>query len=308
VRTDGGRTEDGASGDLVDGNVVWLPRDWLGPRSELIPFGSAADAADAANAAEVEEGANPPVPPTASDFWGESSASVQDVLRAPAGGTEAPAFPRPPAGGLRAPATTRLSRPFTRLSGPFGNARAGAREALGSRARAASMLAAGAATLVLILSLLGTTARKGDPPGRIGARVGQLAAGLSSAAVPGLPARALRALERSLLGHVPAVISAPSRRPHRVLSRRDANRPQQHPRHRPRTDHPSTGTVQHVRYTRPMPPSSQQASGSPSPPAEPSIAPTGTASGGTSVHRSPSNQQPALGASGALAPGSSPDG
>ncbi len=50
-------------------NVIRLPRDWLGPREELVPFGPRAD-----------EGAPPP---SAADFWGEGSAAVQDALQVP---------------------------------------------------------------------------------------------------------------------------------------------------------------------------------------------------------------------------------
>jgi hypothetical protein len=47
-------------------NVVPFPRDWLGPREELVPFGPAASG-DAGRA-----------PPSASDFWSEDSAAVQE--------------------------------------------------------------------------------------------------------------------------------------------------------------------------------------------------------------------------------------
>ncbi|MEA2159666.1 MAG: hypothetical protein QOD66_2046 [Solirubrobacteraceae bacterium] len=46
-----------------------LPRDWLGPREELVPFGPSADAAAP--------------PPSASDFWGEQSAALQHALQGP---------------------------------------------------------------------------------------------------------------------------------------------------------------------------------------------------------------------------------
>lgn len=56
-------------------NVVRLPRDWLGPRDELVPFGPRASSDDA------EE-----PPPSAEDFWGERSAAIHDALQAPADG------------------------------------------------------------------------------------------------------------------------------------------------------------------------------------------------------------------------------
>ena len=55
--------------DQVDAstNVVQLPRDWFGPRDELVPIG------------EPERDA----PARADDFWGEGSAAVQDAMRRP---------------------------------------------------------------------------------------------------------------------------------------------------------------------------------------------------------------------------------
>lgn len=47
-------------------NVVQLPRDWLGPRDELVPVGTPADA-----------------PPTAESFWSEDSAALQSAWQQP---------------------------------------------------------------------------------------------------------------------------------------------------------------------------------------------------------------------------------
>jgi hypothetical protein len=59
--------------------VVRLPRDWLGPREELVPFGPRAPSED------TEE-----PPPSAEDFWGERSAAIHDALEAPADISDAP--------------------------------------------------------------------------------------------------------------------------------------------------------------------------------------------------------------------------
>jgi hypothetical protein len=48
---------------------VRLPRDWLGPRDELVPFGPRADP--------------PASPPSADDFWGEKSDAVQLAVQGP---------------------------------------------------------------------------------------------------------------------------------------------------------------------------------------------------------------------------------
>jgi len=55
----------------TDSNVVPLPRDWLGPRDELVPIGPP----------EPEE--PPGSAPTAADFWSEGSANVQTAWRGP---------------------------------------------------------------------------------------------------------------------------------------------------------------------------------------------------------------------------------
>jgi hypothetical protein len=78
-------TESGEQEARPRTNVVRLPRDWLGPRDELVPFGPRASSEDA------EE-----PPPTAEDFWGERSASIHDALQAPADSVDAPAGTRTP--------------------------------------------------------------------------------------------------------------------------------------------------------------------------------------------------------------------
>ena len=79
--------------------VVRLPRDWLGPREELVPFGP--------RAASVEEDERPPSsedpPPSPADFWGEQSAALQSALEAPT----APGYGRAGSGGER---TLRVDR------------------------------------------------------------------------------------------------------------------------------------------------------------------------------------------------------
>ena len=62
------------------GNVVRLPREWLGPPEELIPFGPTAGATAEERSEPVREEAAGPFP----DFWGEESAVLQDVIEAQA--------------------------------------------------------------------------------------------------------------------------------------------------------------------------------------------------------------------------------
>lgn len=65
------------------GKVVPLPRDWLGPREDLVPFGPSAGAGP-----PEEDGGEPPEPAltevkrpvSPEDFWGEHSAALQGAV------------------------------------------------------------------------------------------------------------------------------------------------------------------------------------------------------------------------------------
>jgi hypothetical protein len=84
--TEGPQTEAGEHEAQPRATVVRLPRDWLGPREELVPFGPRAASQSASGA--VPSGESPPIadesPPSAEDFWGERSAAIHDALQAPA--------------------------------------------------------------------------------------------------------------------------------------------------------------------------------------------------------------------------------
>lgn len=101
VETDGSKSQDGAPKPPTVSNVVPFPRDWLGPREELVPFGRDAvekPVADA-QAADVQEiSLAPPRGPEA--FWGEDSAEIHGVLQGPdvaPGDDASEPTPRPPA-------------------------------------------------------------------------------------------------------------------------------------------------------------------------------------------------------------------
>jgi hypothetical protein len=106
--TDDPHIEPASPGTKPKSNVVRLPRDWLGPREELVPVG--ADRPQRESRAEHERdlpggpsgnlvkpdgelipfAPDPPVDepnehfaPSADDFWGEHSASVQDAVQRP---------------------------------------------------------------------------------------------------------------------------------------------------------------------------------------------------------------------------------
>lgn len=87
------RHPEGASRDeQPDANVVRLPRDWLGPREELVPFGAGAASASP----DTEEDGLDKLP-APEDFWSESSAAVQSAWMAPDADSESdPAEPDRP--------------------------------------------------------------------------------------------------------------------------------------------------------------------------------------------------------------------
>jgi hypothetical protein len=69
-------------------NVVRIPRDWFGPREELVPFGPRAAQLEAereASADRVSEQASAPgdLPLDPNMFWGEDATSIHDVVDAP---------------------------------------------------------------------------------------------------------------------------------------------------------------------------------------------------------------------------------
>jgi hypothetical protein len=73
VETEGPKTEHGGAEPGTTNNVVPFPRDWLGPREELIPFGSSAG-----------YGVEQPAPaPGAEAFWGGDSGPLHAVIPEP---------------------------------------------------------------------------------------------------------------------------------------------------------------------------------------------------------------------------------
>jgi hypothetical protein len=109
---EGRETEVRETGPQSQANVVRLPRDWLGPREELVPFGPRVASLDAETAPPADNGEAAPssdngeaAPPSAEDFWGERAAAIHDALQAPAN----PAHPDTRSAGLAG--TRGASRP-----------------------------------------------------------------------------------------------------------------------------------------------------------------------------------------------------
>ena len=84
METDGPKSQEGAPQSGTVSNVVPFPRDWLGPRDELIPFGRdpAEETKPESEAADVREISLAP-PPGPDAFWGEDSAEIHAVLQGP---------------------------------------------------------------------------------------------------------------------------------------------------------------------------------------------------------------------------------
>jgi hypothetical protein len=82
VETDGRGGEEGRREGPDQSNVVPFPRDWIGPRDELVPVGPGAeDRAPEPEASVLELPRE--VPPTAADFWGEDAAAIHDPVERP---------------------------------------------------------------------------------------------------------------------------------------------------------------------------------------------------------------------------------
>ena len=234
---DGRQTADGRA---LDDNVVRLPRDWLGPRDELIPLGSSANGQSGAQ--------------TASDFWGEASSSLQSALEAPPPPREAVA----------------------------------ARRALPPRYARSLGVAAVAAALLVGLVVFATGSHKPS--------VGR-ASTPGSAQDLAIAARTQRALDWSASRPGGPTAERGARTRHRATTRVD-HRADRATRH--------TVIVEQVRYVSARAQSSGSASVAPSSPSTGSS--SAQASSASSNPAAGSVNQPAVGANGALGPGTSPDG
>lgn len=286
------QTDEGGERSLEGDNVVRLPRDWLGPREELIPFGPAAYAAE--DGGHAESGTSP----TAHDFWGgEGLGSAHEA----------------PLPGLDQGAMTGRAGRFPR-AGARGRrfARAGARSRVRAQLVAISVLGL-AVTAVLATLVLRDAVQRAPERSLVAAQTEGVAArsGLDSVGSQPVHGRSVVALESSA-GHRAGNSS-------RVTShRRGTDRPRRRAPVRVGTNHASsppvqtqTPAVQPVRYSSPpaapggtasSPPSSPSPPASPSPPSSPPPRPTATvSSGGGGQAARP--KQPTWGMNGSLGPG-----
>ena len=149
METEGPTTEHGGEEPGTNNNVVPFPRDWLGPREELIPFGSSAGYG-------VEQSA---AAPGAEAFWGGDSGPLHAVLPEPvAAGGAAGARLRMRAGRLAVAglaAAVLAAAVFGRLAG----LPAGSNPSVGS-----GVAAAGFFDLALLRGAVGAPAIESPKP------------------------------------------------------------------------------------------------------------------------------------------------
>ncbi len=207
METGGPRTNETGRDKGAGGKVVRLPRDWLGPRDELVPIDLTGD---------PERG--PASPPSAEAFWSEHAPALHDAVRAPAAVRidRSPADDRQqadPAPGTTAPSRVRLWAPSrVRLWAP-------ATVALGA--------------IVAVAALGGA----GPPSARSGSRrsaVRQQALAIGYIATGSTP--------RAIPGHAPASTA----RTRREADRRSSARRQAGRRARRRADGSASGAADAV--------------------------------------------------------------
>jgi hypothetical protein len=291
---DSRKTTQGDGDERTTENVVRLPRDWLGPREELVPIGSRARAAETPDDAPPES-----LPPTAASFWDEDSGSLQAPMQAPADtwqGRWEPASPgqAAPAGSTpsrlwripRLQRVPRLHRPRS-LRGGF---------APPGRPGMAAVAGVLGACILVVLAVIGETAGGTHNPG------GKTAAVSKSAAI----VTATGVNRARLRAHTPVVTEIrtepASRHAQRSSARKHRSRVSAR-RHHPRpAARPTPSASQPVRSTTPTYTPSPTTS-APSPGSTSSSAPASSARSTSSS----SQHQSAFGQSGSLGPGSSPD-
>jgi hypothetical protein len=116
VQSEGPHNDEGGTEAAENGKVVPFPRDWIGPREELIPFGPGArraeadepDAPSRAASTSTPRQAGSAFPPSPNDFWSEGAAAMHDALQVP---DPVWAEPQPSGSAWRTDAIGALRRP-----------------------------------------------------------------------------------------------------------------------------------------------------------------------------------------------------
>ena len=256
-------SDHGGTEGVLDDNVVRLPRDWLGPREDLIPFGSAS-----------EPGPSVGLAPTADDFWGESSAAVQDAVQAPAVDAER-------------------------------------RRTLPTIGRRTALLVglAGVAAIVVLAAVFTTGGARPTPrpsPSLSASRVSpHVFVGAAAHREVASSARALRLAPAHR--ERPKPVRHKSSSPQHAVATPAVAEPASSSGSPVTSSPPTASPVTTASPESPVTTASPEASSPPSNAAASTVA-SSSASNSSSGSAQSSGNQPALGADGALAPGSSPDG
>jgi hypothetical protein len=280
---DSRKTTQGDGNERTTENVVRLPRDWLGPREELVPMGSRARAAERQDHAPTES-----LPPTAASFWDEDSGSLQAPMQAPADAWEGqwgPASPEPAASAhhRRRPPRPRVPRSLS----------SGAPHRRGT-ATLAGLLAA---CVLVVLAVIGQTEGSTD-----NARDKTASSSKKAPIVTATGVNRAR-LRAKTSGVTEIQLEPTSHHAGRSPARRHRTNVLNHrPRHTRSAPRPAPAASQPVRSTTPTYAPTPTTS-APSSESTPSSPPASTARSTNSSSQHP----PAFGPSGSLGPGSSPD-
>jgi hypothetical protein len=293
---DSRKTTQGDGDERAAENVVRLPRDWLGPRDELVPIGSRARTADTPEQDPAE-----PIPPGAASFWSEDSGSLQAPMQAPADAWRGHWDPAPaPAAPPDRPAPTRRHR---RLPRPRLPAFLGDRFATYRRRVPVTATGVAAACVVVLLAVIGQTeggTHNASNKATSSAKNAPIAAGT------GANLARLRAITPIVTQIKPQPISH-----HATGTRARHKRVRihvttlRHRGHARRAAQPAHSTSEPVRSTTvTSAPVSTPTTSTPAPTVVPTNSPAASTDRSTS---SSGHHQRAFGLNGSLGPGSSPD-
>jgi hypothetical protein len=276
----GSETTEGDGQTRTTENVVRLPRDWLGPREELVPIGSRADALD-----RLDGDTTSRLPPAASSFWDEDSGSVQAAMQAPAGEWQSPR-PEPTAAPPKRHRRPRIHARWPE-TGP-----------LSTRGRASLALGVIATCVIAALAVIGLTESSGSPPAR------RSPARQTSSATP-IARGEHRAGSQALTPKVTQVRT--ERRSRHTAPVPHRPKPTRHRRHISRTSSSTSATSEPAQTSAPVstPPPATTPTATTLAPTTPAASNSGAST--TAKSTSSGGRQPAFGPTGSLGPGSSPD-
>jgi hypothetical protein len=297
---DSRKTTQGDGDERTTENVVRLPRDWLGPREELVPMGSRAR-----TAAPVDDAPGDSLPPTAASFWDEDSGSLQAPMQAPAdtwsGQWEpAAAEPAPPTSRLHGstPHGRSIPRPRILSSSHRGFAR--------RRRSTAAVLGLIAAGVVVVLAVIGQTEGGANTAGKTTVSASKsarivTATGANLARLRATPV--VTQITGEPISHHAAKTTASAARSRARAHRTHASKIRH--RHRRPTPQPIQSAIQPVQTTPTYTPAPATTPATSAPTSGSTASSPSASTDRTTSSRTQHDQ--AFGSNGSLGPGSSPD-